>query len=216
MAYTSTTIFLDIDGVISPIADKTVRSIADFSSNDITSDTPRTIGTFHLQHNKIFLFDLDKDITDSNALSQYILDNYLTPENHGKFGTIIVDKEQDIFVIFDHVKELLKHLTTSDKSVVWSSSWGDFSNEINDALGLPHFDVLLTGGKTSKPATLKKFLRHNPEIKTAYLVEDSPYAERIHRYVDSELLVIKTEGDEGLSTAQVERLESVVFSHQFA
>lgn len=209
MPYTSTTIFLDIDGVIAPIADKTVRSIADFSRHDITSDTPRTIGTFHLQHNKILLFDLDEDITNINSLSQHILDNYSTPENYGKFGTIIVDKEQDIFVIFEHVKGLLGHLAASGNSVVWSSSWGDFSNEINDALGLPHFDVLLTGGKISKPATLKKFLRRNPEIKTAYLVEDNPYAEKIHRYVDSELLVVKTESNEGLSTTQVERLKSL-------
>ena len=209
MPYTSTTIFLDIDGVIAPIADKTVRSIADFSRHDINSDTPRTIGTFHLQHNKILLFDLDEEITNINALSQYILDNYSTPENYGKFGTIIVDKEQNVFVIFEHVKEILEHLAASDNSVVWSSSWGDFSNEINDALGLPHFDVLLTGGKTSKPATLKKFLRRNSEIKTAYLVEDNPYAEKIHRYVDSDLVVIKTKGGEGLSTTQAKLLISL-------
>lgn len=54
-----------------------------------------------------------------------------------------------------NVRFLESLVSREDVELVWVSSWGDESNELNDYLGLPRFPVVCAG---SKPDTLRRVL----------------------------------------------------------
>lgn len=102
-----------------------------------------------------------------------------------------------------HTVGLLKSLSANQ--AVWSSSWGEMSNDFNEELEIPLFDYTMKKqpGYT-KAKAIEDFLDYHPEIEKVILVEDEPY--RFHHPAGVEVGVVQTDPYMGLTEEQVEAI----------
>ena len=102
-----------------------------------------------------------------------------------------------------HTIHLLRSLSANQ--AVWSSSWGEMSNEFNEELDLPLFDYTMKKqpGYT-KAKAMEYFLDNHPEIEKVILVEDEPY--RFHHPEGVDVEIIQTDPYVGLTEEQVEAI----------
>lgn len=210
-AYNDHTVFVDIDGVISPVPSVTVRRPIITDHTDGINYTLKVICSFSFDKaGTPIISDYRVDIKDrhKDRLAKDITISFAYHRVNGWSGKLVTDSDGDLFVVYDHVIDLLKFFSKNarDGKVVWSSSWGDCSNEFCDIFGLKHFPVLLDGKKTSKKKTLKRFLNTHDCITHGLLLEDNPYAHAIARYVPGELTVIKTDSYTGLTPGDCEKV----------
>lgn len=102
-----------------------------------------------------------------------------------------------------HTVDLLQSLSANQ--AVWSSSWGEMSNDFNEELEMPLFDYTMKKqpGYT-KAKAIEDFLDDHPEIEKVILVEDEPY--RFHHPAGVEVGVVQTDPYVGLTEEQVEAI----------
>lgn len=99
-----------------------------------------------------------------------------------------------------HTVDLLQSLSANQ--AVWSSSWGEMSNDFNEDLEMPLFDYTMKKrpGYT-KAKAMEDFLEAHPEIEEVILVEDEPY--RFNHPAGVEVGVVQTDPYMGLTEEQV-------------
>lgn len=108
--------------------------------------------------------------------------------------------------IAEHVEDFLRWLTPEE--AVWSSSWGDISVDINDAIETDHFDYMMNDKDLiqGKSYSLAKYLKNHPEITKVILVEDEPY----DIATDVEIVYVTTDRFTGLTIEQTDFLRDLI------